>query len=705
MFSNIVRINSRKNRRENSIYFSTLIISIIAFYIILSLEEQNVISFLKTIDSNSVGKLLNTILILYIVSIIIMFFLAYFANKYQMENRQKELGIYLILGINRRKLFMMILTETIINGIISLFIALPIGIFITELISLITLRIAGLSIINYSFSLSIKAIVFSIVGFIIIQILSVIILSFKFILKEPVNLIKPKKERIYKKSRFMVFNFLIGIIFLTISYILGVKYLEPALGNLQSGNIYYIILIAILIIGILGTYLFLKGLGEVLGIIIKKKSLKSKGLYIFTSRQIQENVLTEYISLTISSLLILISIISIILGISIMSSRQGKVNKVTDFTFMDYGMEMKDDYEENLERILDSKDLKPYIKNYYPVKTSSIAFPVKENGEELEEFKGEYEHTVYWGDILSHIDETKSIQYDDLANILKNNRLNGAISLSSYNNILHLNNKDKIELDEDEIAIYTNKEFMEFEDIWNEILKNNISIKIDGKVYNLKPKVYTDNIVADRSVSYNNALILNDELYNGLVDEPEVNWIWNVDLKDEIIKEKGLLLAILEVDGILENYDLDCESYLSSMGRSIFYTVTGSYISLYLGILFLLIANTVLAIKFLAQQKDTKYRYKIASFLGATNGSLKKSARKQIIIFFIISMTVALISSIFGTITLLKTFVGGINGLDMNVTRNLSVIIFILFIILETIYIIFIQKKSNRELDGILEDY
>lgn len=57
MFFKFIKQNSRKVRKENGIYFASLIISIIAFYVILSLGEQDVVVYLKTIESDAVRKL------------------------------------------------------------------------------------------------------------------------------------------------------------------------------------------------------------------------------------------------------------------------------------------------------------------------------------------------------------------------------------------------------------------------------------------------------------------------------------------------------------------------------------------------------------------------------------------------------------------------------------------------------------------------
>ena len=90
MFFNFVRRNSRKTRKENGVYFASLVVSIIAFYVILSLGEQDVMQYLQTIESQAVGKLMLLIPVLYGVSLVFVFFIVYIANLYQMKHRSHE---------------------------------------------------------------------------------------------------------------------------------------------------------------------------------------------------------------------------------------------------------------------------------------------------------------------------------------------------------------------------------------------------------------------------------------------------------------------------------------------------------------------------------------------------------------------------------------------------------------------------------------
>ncbi|OLA13923.1 MAG: hypothetical protein BHW16_01555 [Coprococcus sp. CAG:131-related_45_246] len=65
MFSNLIFRNSRRSRKENGLFFSSLVISIIAFYMILSISTQDVMIFLQKMESDAVNRLLLLIPVFY----------------------------------------------------------------------------------------------------------------------------------------------------------------------------------------------------------------------------------------------------------------------------------------------------------------------------------------------------------------------------------------------------------------------------------------------------------------------------------------------------------------------------------------------------------------------------------------------------------------------------------------------------------------
>ena len=122
MFYKLAWRNSKRSRNENLIYFFTMVIAAAAFYIILSLKEQDVIRFLGEIESDAVQRLLTNLMpTVYFCVLLFVFFLVVFANKYQLECRSRELGLYLMFGMTKKHLFIQIMVE----GIITSFLALP----------------------------------------------------------------------------------------------------------------------------------------------------------------------------------------------------------------------------------------------------------------------------------------------------------------------------------------------------------------------------------------------------------------------------------------------------------------------------------------------------------------------------------------------------------------------------------------------------
>lgn len=57
MFFNLIVRNSKRSRKENGLFFSSLVISIVAFYIILSISNQDIMRFLQEMESDAVDKL------------------------------------------------------------------------------------------------------------------------------------------------------------------------------------------------------------------------------------------------------------------------------------------------------------------------------------------------------------------------------------------------------------------------------------------------------------------------------------------------------------------------------------------------------------------------------------------------------------------------------------------------------------------------
>lgn len=661
-------------------YFASLIVSIVAFYVILSLGEQDVMLYLKTIESNAVERLLLMIPVLYGVSLVFVFFLVYFANRYQLQQRSHEFGLYLMMGMKQSKLFFMIMGETIWNGIVALCIGLPISLFLTAIINLTTSRLVGMGIIGQSFRISWTGIGLTICGFFIVQLLAMLLLSFTMSRKEPMDLLHEEKEKSQTTlapkwgaaSLLYGAALLFGTIFLCVAYGMAILYLR---------NFDYIIFALILLIGVGGTFLLFRGLGSLIGVYVKRKGSTSTGLSMFTARQLQENVLHQWSSLAISSLLILMAMVCFAFGTSTALTNSAVANRTVDYTF--------NGEENEIAPVLQSDKLAPYIETYYGMALHSFYSS-----------EGEPHYHFAWTNLIETIsNQADSEPKEILLNNFSMQSMPYFIALSSYNAMLEAAGKKTIVLADDEVAMYTSDDTGAPYDLLKDTLKKNLSVEIAENEYTLLPTLYSDNIVADRAITLMYSLIVPDALFEQYFDTEET-WLWNMTLKDDFIEEKGLMQAMFEVDQLLDPTGLQFESYLASMGRQLFFTVAGSYTTFYLGVMFLIIANTVLGLNFLMQQRSTRGRYQTLAMLGANVEAICASARKQIWLYFSLVISVAVVSGIFGIWSLLTAMPTTVYSLKNSAVIALVVL---LFILIEVVYIRMIQRKSDEEIRKLNE--
>ena len=137
-------------------------------------------------------------------------------------------------------------------------------------------------------------------------------------------------------------------------------------------------------------------------------------------------------------------------------------------------------------------------------------------------------------------------------------------------------------------------------------------------------------------------MIVSDEIYHNYVDPDTCSVYWNFCIPNEIVEANGLMLSVMEARDLLKPSGLYYESYLDNFGRQLFYLISGSYMTLYMGFMLLIIACALLALQFLTQMQSTKSRYLTLSILGARREQIKRSIYKQVLWYFLLPPNVGL---------------------------------------------------------------
>ena len=679
MFSKLVSRNSKRDRKNNSLYFSSMVLSIISFYIILSLTHQDVMHFLKQIESDAVNKLFSMIPILYVATLFILFFLVYFSSSMQMERRKHEFGVYLTLGMRRSKLFLLLLLEDLRNSVLALGIGLPISILISELISLITAKIVGLGIIEHQFSLSTTALLYTVIGFLAVKLAVFVLLSAKTANMEIGNLLAYSPsgmKKLLPKGVYLLASVL-GILLLGTAYYMGMS--GQAWENVITMGI-------TVLLGTLGTILLFFGMRLFIDFLVKLGN--NRKLHAYNFRQIQELVIQRSTILAICSLLIFSALCLFGAGVAIPSGNSGNQTHVLDYTFRD----SKQETDENLDVNAVKKELEAagLVSQFSKILQIKVGKPKEHK-------------SVSFEDVIKELKtQQDSKNKEILLHKFKQSTTSHLIPVSEYNELRKAANLPPLELTSKEAYLYMGKDFLPDENLVNSVLKATPQIKVMGNDVKLIGEVQSLPIVTDREITLSVALIVPDEVFMSYTDGQYSNYVSGI-LAPELIKEKGLMRAISDTNEKLNQTSLGYESYIQNMGRQLFYIISASYITIYLAIIFLVVANTIIGVQFLMGQRQSYRRYQTLIHLGANYETLCKSSEKQVNWYFGLPIALALISSSFGVSSLLTGIVPASVRMAMGQKFITAMLIVLLLAGFEVIYIRIVKKNSNKYLLSLME--
>ena len=134
----------RKNKRLFTPYLLTCICMVMMFYILSFLGSPETCALLPR-GSNTTGKILNLgSFVIFVFSAIFL----YYTNSFLVRRREREFGLYNVLGMNKRNLARIVTWESLITAALSLVLGLALGIVLSKLAELGLVNMLG-GDINY----------------------------------------------------------------------------------------------------------------------------------------------------------------------------------------------------------------------------------------------------------------------------------------------------------------------------------------------------------------------------------------------------------------------------------------------------------------------------------------------------------------------------------------------------------------------------
>ena len=110
----------KKSIKDYMIYFLTLDLGVCIFYMFNSLDSQQAMLDVSASQKDMIKLMIEMLGYVSVFVAVVLGLLIVYANNFLINRRKKEFGIYMTLGMGRRKISKIILLETVFVGVISL---------------------------------------------------------------------------------------------------------------------------------------------------------------------------------------------------------------------------------------------------------------------------------------------------------------------------------------------------------------------------------------------------------------------------------------------------------------------------------------------------------------------------------------------------------------------------------------------------------
>ena len=609
--------NLIKNRKLYYPYTLATILVIAITYIFTSLTLNSHLDDLPRADAIKTVLGLGLGIVALSSGIIVLY-----ANSFVMKNRSKELGLYSVLGLEKRHLFSMILKETMIMGFVTLLLGIGVGALFDKLIYAFLQRLIGESTGLVS-TFQVMTIPIVLVIFACIFSLLVLVNGFRLLRLNPLQLTKDglKGE---KKGRFLVIQTFLGLGAMGYGYYLALSVQNPVIAIMSF-------FLAVLLV-ILGTYLlFNAGTTVVLQLLKKKKSYYYKPNNMISISNLVFRMKKNAVGLATIAILSSMVLVTLVGAASIYA---GKKDYLVSAAPHDYSVSGNKVDLTSTKKLMDD-------------------FLIKTGEQANEEVAVSY---LFFG--------IKNQETNKLTVFTKNERKvvpKSIVLVFSQETFKQLTGKE-LNLSSNQIALYTK----------NKTLKTQKSLSIDGKNYQIHrqlgdfinkkvPNIYKI-IVSDYSYLVVPDIKIAQATYVGVnVKDPTHDAKKNLDLLDQIAGE-----ATKQLDGQTPGVP---ESYFSANSR---YDAEGMvngfvggtfFIGIFLSIIFMLGTVLVIYYKQISEGYEDRERFVILQKIGLDDLQVKQTIRKQVLTVFFLPLIFAFIHLAFAyhMISLIVRIIGVLN--------------------------------------------
>ena len=599
--------NLIKNRKLYYPYALATILAIAITYIFTSLTLNPHLDNLTGADSIKAVLGMGLGIVALSSGIIVLY-----ANSFVMKNRSKELGLYSVLGLEKRHLFSMILKETVILGFVTLLLGIGVGALFDKLIYAFLQRLIGESTGLVS-TFQVVTIPIVLVIFICIFSLLILVNGFRLLRLNPLQLTKDglKGE---KKGRFLVIQTFLGLGAMGYGYYLALSVKDPVMAIMSF-------FLAVLLV-ILGTYLlFNAGTTVVLQLLKKKKNYYYKPNNMISISNLVFRMKKNAVGLATIAILSSMVLVTLVGAASIYA---GKKDYLASSAPHDYSVTGTNVDLTSTRRAIDDFLVQTGNQVNRKVEVNYLYFGIKEQEKNELTIFSENERKVLPKSIFLVFSQStyKQLTGKDL------NLTSNQVGLFTKNKTL-----------KDQKSLSVNSQTYQIHDSLNDFLK--------GKVPNLFTIIVSDYsyLVVPDMDDFQESIkgtATTQATYVGVnVKDPSHDAKKNSDLLDKITDKETQQLAG-QTTGLPKSY-FTANSRYDAEGMVNGFVGGTFFIGIFLSIIFMLGTVLVIYYKQISEGYEDRERFVILQKIGLDDQQVKKTIRKQVLTVFFLPLIFAFI--------------------------------------------------------------
>ena len=629
--------NIKKSVSDYAIYFFTLVLGVAIFYVFNAIDSQTAMMKVSESTRDIIDLMLNMLSGVSVFVSFVLGFLIIYASRFLMKRRNKEFGIYMTLGMSKWKISKILVVETFLIGLLSLVVGLVFGCALSQVMSVIVANMFEADLTEFTFVISTNAIFKTIIYFGIMYLLVMIFNTISVSRCKLIDLINANKktETVKLKNPYLCI-----VIFVIAAVMLGYAYYQVT-GNVENLRETWRIFLPIGL-GAVGTFLLFFSLsGLVLRVLQHFKKFYYKGLNSFTIKQFSSKINTTVFSMTVICLMLFVTIC---VFSSCMSMKNAMTSNLQELAPIDIQLlKTKNISREYMEEYGYSEE---QVNNSYlsiEDDLNSVGFNINDYYKDIVDINTYTTPNLTLKDTLGSTYSYMKEKYP----FMTYDAVEEIVTVSDYNKVAKLLGLDTYTLDSDEYLVIADYDNMV--SVRNAALGLNTPIIIDGKTYYPKYDKCKDGFLVISNSHINaGVFIVPDDAVSNLTVEEEYMYA-NYKADTEEVKQEIEDLLLSKSDALLNiGSTISASTRLSIYEGSVGLGALVTFIGLYLGVIFLISSAAILALKELSEATENKERFKMLRKIGADEKLINKALFRQIAIFFLAPLVIAIIHSIFG---------------------------------------------------------